>query len=132
MSVDSPTGRPWMWGVVFTLVFGVLGTVVAYYGIQESPANIPTAKSVAEQPGPVKRIELPHDDTPIPAGPHRDEFRVACTTCHSARLVFTQPRLAKEKWDAVVLKMVDAYKAPLSTKEERNRIVAYLVSVHGK
>lgn len=126
--------QPWQFGVLCTLVFGLLGGAVAYYGIQEPATNAATAdagKDAFSIASSVTRIELPHDDPPAPLGPHREEFRVACTVCHSPRLVFTQPLLAEKQWTKVVHKMVDKYGAPLSGDAEK-RIVQYLVSVHGR
>ena len=137
MTVDSdspmpPEGRAWPWGLALTLVFAALAAVVAYYGIQDSAATVAAPQTSADKDSsPISRIELPSVDMAIPPGPHQEEFRVACTTCHSARLVFTQPRLPEKKWGDVVHKMIAAYGAPLSADAEK-RIVQYLVSVHGK
>jgi hypothetical protein len=125
-------GKPWRVGLLAAVLFGLLGTGAAYYGIQDArpaadrPAEKPDAAAVF-----VTRIELPADDTPIPDGPHQGEFRVACTVCHSARLVFTQPPLTDGQWSKVVQKMTAKYGAPLSSDEEK-RIVQYLHAVHGK
>ena len=131
----TPTrGKPWLVGLVALLGFGLLGTAVATYGIRD-PAAIapaqPSKKDAESIRGTITRIEIPYDDPPIPPGPHREEFRVACTVCHSPRLVFTQPPLTQKQWNAVVHKMVAAYGAPLSGEEEK-QIVSYLQTVHGK
>src|ERR1043165_1809007 len=136
MASDSSAGmtRTWPWSLGFTLVFGVLGAAVAYYGVQEPETASVTGgapKNVASLHPMITRIELPYDDPPIPPGPHRDEFRVACTVCHSPRLVFTQPPLSEKQWQAVVHKMVAVYGAPLSGEDE-TKIVQYLARVHGK
>ena len=55
-------------------------------------------------------VALDADDGPeLPAGPHQREFQIACTTCHSTRLVLTQPPFPKAKWEATVKKMAEAY-----------------------
>jgi len=139
MAIDTTTpepkvrvGRPWLVGLLALLLFGLLGTAVAYYGIQ-----IPTAapskppQKVEATSRFITSIELPTDDTPIPTGPHREEFRVACTVCHSPRLVFTQPLLTEKQWTGVVHKMIAKYGAPLSSEEEKH-MVQYLNTVHGK
>jgi mono/diheme cytochrome c family protein len=135
MPQAMPTrGKPWFVGLMALLLFGVLAAGVAIYGIRDTagpaPAQTSQRTAVAVQ-GTITRIEMPYDDPPIPPGPHREEFRVACTVCHSPRLVFTQPALTQKQWDAVVHKMVAVYGAPLSAEEEK-QIVAYLQAVQGK
>jgi hypothetical protein len=127
-------GKPWMIGLVALVFFGALGTVLAMYGIRDSAGPAPTSTSKKEPVsvyGTITRIEMPYDDPPIPLGPHREEFRTACTVCHSSRLVFTQPRLTQKQWNGVVHKMVAVYGAPLSGDDEK-QIVSYLQRVHGK
>jgi hypothetical protein len=123
--------RPWLVGVAALFLFGMLGTAVAYYGTQMPPAAPGSAPKKDPSVGLVTRIQLPVDDTPVPDGPHREEFRVACTVCHSPRLVFTQPHLTEKQWTAVVHKMTTKYGAPLSSEDEK-RIVQYVHTVHGK
>ena len=127
-------GKPWLIGLIALLLFGLLGTAVAIYGIRDSTAVAP-GQSAKKETNPVQgtitRIEMPLDDPPIPPGPHREDFRTACTVCHSPRLVFTQPILNQKQWNAVVHKMVAVYGAPLSGEEEK-QIVSYLQTVHGK
>jgi hypothetical protein len=139
MSMETTTpnqqaapGRPWLLGLLALVLFGLIGTGVAYFGIQEGPGISPGPKKPEKKvAGSITRIELPAEDTPIPAGPHRDEFRAACTVCHSARLVFTQPHLSDGQWSKVVQKMTGKFGAPLSADDEK-RIVHYLHAVHGK
>ena len=132
--LTTPTtsfGRPWVIGLLAAVLFGLLGTAAAYYGIQDVRPTPGGSKDKPAAAAFVTRIELPADDTPIPVGPHSDEFRVACTVCHSARLVFTQPRLSEKQWFTVVREMTGKYGAPLTDDDER-RIVRYLLMVHGK
>jgi hypothetical protein len=127
-------GKPWLIGLMALVLFGLLGTAVATYGIRDPADNapVPPSKKGAESAqGTITRIAMPYDDPPIPPGPHREEFRTACTACHSPRLVFTQPILNQKQWNAVVHKMVAVYGAPLSGEEEK-QIVSYLQTVHGK
>jgi hypothetical protein len=129
---EGTIGRPWHIGLLATIVLTVVAAVVCFFGIQNAPGTSPRLGRMQEiVTGSITRIELPADDTSIPDGPHRDEFRVACTVCHSARLVFTQPRLSDGQWTKVVQKMTGKYGAPLSSDDEK-RIVQYLHQVHGK
>ncbi len=130
--VSSRRRPPWLLGLAALVVFGLVGTAVAYYGVRDGAGPAPAPPKGNEiSSGPITRIVLPADDTPIPAGLHREEFRAACTVCHSPRLVFTQPRLNDKQWTAVVHKMTAKYGAPLSADGEK-RIVEYLLAVHGK
>jgi mono/diheme cytochrome c family protein len=124
--------RPWHIGLAAFALLAILGGVVAYYGIQEPSGATPTPEKKVETTTEfITRIELPASDPIIPAGPYREEFRVACTVCHSPRLVFTQPLFTAAQWGKVVHKMTDKFGAPLSTAEEK-QIVQYLHAVHGK
>jgi hypothetical protein len=124
--------RPWVVGLAALVVFGLLAAGISYYGIQDEPGPLASLKKAEEVgAGFITRIALPTDDTPIPDGPHRTEFRGACQVCHSARLVFTQPLLTEKQWTAVVHKMAAKYGAPLSAEDEK-QIVQYLHTVHGK
>lgn len=131
-SVPSTTARRrWMLiGLVVALFLA--GAVVSYFGIQPPApvANAPGSPQAVPPTDPVVRIDLPHEDFAVPAGPHREKFQVNCTICHSPRLAFTQPALAEKKWQEVVHKMVAVYGAPLTPEEERE-IVRYLSVVHG-
>jgi hypothetical protein len=127
----SRSGPPWQIGLFAFVLFGLLAAGVSYYGIQE-PTALPSSPTKTEKTVDfVTRIELPAIDIPIPSGPHSEEFRVACTVCHSPLLVFTQPLLTQKQWTAVVHKMTAKYGAPLSAEEEA-RIVKYAHTVHGK
>src|SRR5437588_276690 len=118
--VTQPTPRAWRWlGPVLLLALFAGGTVVAVLGIGGSELPAPTAKAKASQVAPVASIEFPHEDMAIPAGPHQERFRVACTVCHSPRLTFTQPPLSEKQWGAVVHKMVAVYGAPISPGDEK-------------
>ena len=132
---QMPTwGKPWQVGLIALVLFGLLGTGVAIYGIRDPAAAAPapsSKKKAVSVQSTIIRIEMPYDDPPIPPGPHREEFRIACTVCHSPRLVFTQPILTQKQWNAVVHKMVAVYGAPLSAEDEK-QIVSYLQTVHGK
>jgi hypothetical protein len=132
MTTDTASSpRPWLIGLIALLLFALIGTGVAMFGIRDTAPGGIAKKEPKAVEGTVTRIEMPFDDPPIPPGPYREEFRVACTSCHSPRLVFTQPLLTQGQWNAVVRKMVTAYGAPLSDAEA-TRIVSYLQSVHGK
>ncbi len=123
------------WTVGFLIVLLALGAVISYAGIQGAgrpvlPTNADERVEPLPTTGPVVRIDLPHEEPELPPGPNREQFRNACTVCHSTRLVLTQPRLPAKKWDEVVHKMVAVYGAPL-TRDEEHAIVGYLATMQG-
>jgi hypothetical protein len=118
--------------VALVAVLFLAGAAVSYLGIQYQPLSGPNTAPDATSPiDPIVRIDLPHESFPLPPGPHREQFQVNCTICHSPRLAFTQPRLPEKKWQEVVHKMVAVYGAPAGPEEERE-IVGYLSAVHGQ
>jgi len=78
----------------------------------------------------VYSIALPDLPPTLPDGPNRPQFQAYCRLCHSPRLVLTQPRLPRDKWSAVVKKMVNVYKAPIPADQE-DAVIAYLMAVRG-
>jgi hypothetical protein len=69
-------------------------------------------------------VDLPESDATFP-GPNADAINNNCLTCHSAGMVLKQPPLSRATWDAVVHKMINAYKAPID-QEDIIPIVDYL------
>jgi mono/diheme cytochrome c family protein len=76
------------------------------------------------------KLDIPTSDMMFPAGPGSDAINSNCLTCHSADHVLNQPPLPKETWEEVVKKMINAYKAPISTADAA-AIVDYLTRVKG-
>ena len=75
-------------------------------------------------------VDLPSGDAMFPNGPGLDAINNNCLACHSADMVLNQPALSKAQWDAEVIKMHTAYKAPIDPKDAA-AIVDYLVSIKG-
>lgn len=120
-------------GVLFwTILVGVLTTLVALYASTGRP-ELPPAEPVApaEAPYSTEALVLPHDPPDLPPGPHREDFILSCTICHSTRLVFNQPPFSQKKWAEEVHKMVSAYGAPITSDEEPS-IVEYLMAIRGR
>ncbi len=53
-----------------------------------------------------------------------------CLACHSVGMVMTQPDLTRDGWRAEVLKMRDAFKAPIPD-DQISLIANYLYSIKG-
>ena len=87
---QAPPSRrqPWQLGLLAFLLLALLGGGIAYYGTR-TPASTMPPPIAQKTVDAITRIELPHADVSIPPGPHRDEFRVACTVCHSPAAFMT-------------------------------------------
>jgi hypothetical protein len=120
--------------IPLTVVVALVASAIAYLGTRGAPAP-PAAQSAtiigATVNGTVRSIVLPQLEVELPDGPHRREFIVACTTCHSARIVLNQPPLARAKWGEVLQKMVKTYGAPIAAADEP-ALLDYLESTQGK
>jgi cytochrome c553 len=131
----SPSSRqPQRVAIPLTLGVAIVATAIAWYGTRGAPAPVEapsSAVTAATVNGGVRSIVLPQAEIELPAGPHQREFVVACTTCHSARLVLNQPRFPRAKWGEIVQKMVKTFGAPISVDEEP-ALLDYLVAIRGK
>jgi hypothetical protein len=115
--------------IVWTLLVGVVTTLVALHVLREGPELPPAAP--AEGPAPEQPAVMPHDPPVLPPGPHREAFALTCTICHSTRLVFNQPPFPRKKWAEEVRKMVTAYGAPIAPDDEPP-LVDYLMTIRGR
>jgi hypothetical protein len=76
------------------------------------------------------KLDVPTSDMMFPAGPGSDAANNNCLACHSADHVLNQPSLPEATWEEVVNKMINAYKAPITSKDAA-MIVEYLTSTKG-
>jgi hypothetical protein len=76
------------------------------------------------------KLEVPTSDMMLPAGPGSDVANNNCLACHSADHMLNQPPLPKATWEEVVTKMINAYKAPITSKDAAV-IVEYLANSKG-
>lgn len=72
-------------------------------------------------------ITLPADQLELPPGPGMEVVAENCIACHSPSMMFQQPPLARDKWQGIVTKMIEVYKAPID-QEAVPVIVDYLVA----
>ena len=79
-----------------------------------------------------RTITLPADDAyaALRDGPGAQITRNSCGFCHSTDYIVMQPRGDAKQWQAVVTKMVNVYKAPISEMDAKT-IVEYLASAYG-
>ena len=75
-------------------------------------------------------LELPSSDMTFPDGPGADAMNSNCLACHSADHMLNQPTLPRKVWQEVVDKMINAYKAPITSKDAAE-IVEYLTRTKG-
>ena len=121
----------WLFVLVGVLFGGAgvlswLGTRYSADLSQASAQDLPVPQPSVD--GPIVSLEMPHTEPLLPPGPNREQFHIACTTCHSTRLVLTQPKLTAAQWTASVQKMVKVYGAPVNSDQEK-AIVAYLLAI---
>jgi mono/diheme cytochrome c family protein len=76
-------------------------------------------------------ITLPHDAQAFGPGAGQSVAQANCTICHAADYVYMQPPLTDVQWRAEVMKMKNAYGAPLNDGDVET-LVAYLVGQNGK
>lgn len=105
-------------------------SVVIGAGVARPQQSSPTTSVPAPGAASVKHIVLPEFPPDIPAGPHVDIFANNCLICHTARYVLMQPNFSKTVWQNEVKKMVQAYGATISERDEA-LIVEYLVAIRG-
>jgi hypothetical protein len=76
-------------------------------------------------------IMLPDDPLALPDRPGRDAVVANCTACHSPSTMLQQPKVSREKWESIVGKMIEVYKAPID-QQAIPEIVDYMVAVQAQ
>ncbi len=72
-------------------------------------------------------ITLPDDPAELPDLPGRDAVIANCTACHSPSMMLQQPEVPRAKWESIVGKMAEVYKAPID-QAAVPEIVDYLMA----
>lgn len=123
-----------------TLSFGFVGLtalVLVAIGPPNSRVAPPLAPPAAPPPPSVTAggftlastsVDLPIDDAQYPDGPHADVINANCTSCHSASMALTQPKLSAAQWKETVAHMRDGYKAPIAERDVA-AILSYLMAM---
>jgi hypothetical protein len=132
----SLSGRTLGFGLLLAIVLFAVAGVASYFGTRGSgvgalPQPGSPVDALPQLNSPVVSITLPIEEPDVPSGPHQQQFQVACTICHSTRLVLTQPPFSKAKWGEIVKKMADVYGAPISV-DDQGRLVEYLTAIRGQ
>ncbi|WP_293983295.1 cytochrome c [Sphingobium sp.] len=73
-------------------------------------------------------IVLPDDTGGFGGSAAGKLLEARCTACHSASMILRQPPLSREQWTATVIKMREAYKAPVA-EGETEAVVDALMTV---
>lgn len=72
-------------------------------------------------------ITLPTDPAALPDLPGRDAVIANCTACHSPSTMLQQPTIPRAKWESIIGKMTEVYKAPID-QAAVPQIVDYLMA----
>ncbi|MFN3864542.1 MAG: cytochrome c [Erythrobacter sp.] len=72
-------------------------------------------------------ITLPEDPAVLPDLPGREAVIAHCTACHSPSMMLQQPEIPRKKWESIVAKMAEVYKAPIDQRAVPE-IVDYLIA----
>ncbi|WP_086617109.1 hypothetical protein [Erythrobacter tepidarius] len=72
-------------------------------------------------------ITLPDDPTELPDLPGRDAVIANCTACHSPSTMLQQPAIPRARWESIIGKMTEVYKAPID-QSAVPEIVDYLLA----
>jgi PBP1b-binding outer membrane lipoprotein LpoB len=76
-------------------------------------------------------ITLPDDPIDLPDLPGREAVLTNCTACHSPSTMLQQPKVSREKWESIIGKMGEIYKAPID-QAAVPAIVDYMVAVQAQ
>lgn len=76
-------------------------------------------------PGPAGALDLIREPEDMPEGPGRDTVFYMCTACHSMQIV-VQQGLSRERWDKVLIWMVEEQGMAELDQATRDEILDYL------
>ncbi|MEJ2500115.1 MAG: sulfite:cytochrome C oxidoreductase subunit B [Campylobacterales bacterium] len=75
-------------------------------------------------------VEVPYVPFEIKMGKHFDVVQANCLTCHSFGYILNQGKQSRTFWKEKVVKMVKAFKAPIS-EEDQALVTDYLFEQYG-
>jgi hypothetical protein len=75
-------------------------------------------------------IEIPEGKVELKPGTGLETTERYCSICHSLDYITMQPQFPREKWNAIVNRMIKVMGAPISPADEK-LIVEYLATRYG-
>jgi mono/diheme cytochrome c family protein len=114
----------------------VLGVAAAIVGIHYLPESIAQqAKRQAELAPPVHftavSVNLPPGSSTFPPGEGVEIANANCVICHSPGMVLRQPPLTISEWKTEIMKMRNAFGAPISV-DQVDALSRYLNLINGR
>ncbi|KWB75325.1 c-type cytochrome [Burkholderia ubonensis] len=114
----------------------VIGAVAAVIGSHYLPESIEhQASRQANIVPPVRftatNVSLPSGNTSFPPGKGSEIANAQCVMCHSPGMVLRQPAMTKIEWKATIMKMRNAFGAPIPL-EQVDDLARYLRSINGR
>jgi mono/diheme cytochrome c family protein len=92
-------------------------------------------ESNAQQAPPVHfstvTVTLPPGSGTFPPGPGVEIANANCVICHSTGMVLRQPPLTENEWKTEIMKMRNAFGAPISV-DQVDALARYLSTVNGR
>jgi hypothetical protein len=76
-------------------------------------------------------VSLPPGSGTFPPGPGVEIANAHCVICHSTGMVLRQPPLTFNEWKAVIMKMRNAFGAPIPA-DQVDALARYLNTVNGR
>jgi len=76
-------------------------------------------------------VSLPPGDGQFPTGKGSEIANAQCVMCHSTGMVLRQPPLTVEEWKTEVMKMRNAFGAPIPL-DQVEALTQYLRSINGR
>lgn len=97
-------------------------------GILLTQVCMAAGPSPSSPPKKTLNVHLPVSTATFPEGEGASIANSQCLICHSAEMVFFQPRRSQEQWTQIIKKMQTVYGAPLPA-EQVDALAGYLATV---
>ncbi len=114
----------------------LLGIVAGAIGSRYLPESVEAqaARQAAAVP-PVRftavNVSLPAGTAVFPQGPGSEIANAHCVMCHSTGMVLRQPPLTVNEWKTEIMKMRNAFGAPIPL-DQVDKLARYLDTLNGK
>jgi cytochrome c len=94
--------------------------------LSDTPAALPSGGTAVVASAPAQE----EDFEGLPPGPGREEVFYLCAACHSLKLV-TQQGLPRDRWDELLVWMIEKQGMPQVDGKERDLVLDYLAAHYG-